>query len=229
MLEELKLSVLEANLELPQYDLVKFTWGNVSAIDRDSGLVVIKASGVPYEEMRAEHMVVIDLEGRVVEGCYRPSSDAPTHLELYKAWRSIGGIVHTHSRYATAFAQAGHPIPCYGTTHADYFYGDVPCTRQLDEHEVSEAYEKNTACPIIESFADKDPLAVPGVVVKNHGVFTWGKDANAAVYHAVVLEEVAHMAILSQLVDADVQAVPCFLQDKHYQRKHGANAYYGQA
>lgn len=229
MLEELKLSVLKANLELPQYDLVKFTWGNVSAIDRDSGLVVIKASGVPYEEMCAEHMVVIDLEGHVVEGRYRPSSDAPTHLELYKAWRNIGGIVHTHSRYATAFAQAGHPIPCYGTTHADYFYGDVPCTRQLNEREVTEAYEKNTAAPIIESFADKDPLAVPGVVVKNHGVFTWGKDADAAVYHAVVLEEVAHMAILSQLVDADVQEAPCFLQDKHYQRKHGANAYYGQA
>lgn len=229
MLEELKLSVLEANLELPQYDLVKFTWGNVSAIDRDSGLVVIKASGVPYEEMCAEHMVVIDLEGHVVEGRYRPSSDAPTHLELYKAWRNIGGIVHTHSRYATAFAQAGHPIPCYGTTHADYFYGDVPCTRQLNEREVADAYEKNTAGPIIESFADKDPLAVPGVVVKNHGVFTWGKDADAAVYHAVVLEEVAHMAILSQLVDADVQEAPCFLQDKHYQRKHGANAYYGQA
>lgn len=228
MLEELKKAVLKANLELPQYDLVKFTWGNVSAIDRESGLVVIKASGVPYEEMGTEHMVVVDLNGNVMDGEYRPSSDTPTHLELYKAWKEIGGIVHTHSCYATAFAQAGQSIPCYGTTHADYFYGNVPCTRQLNDHEVASAYEKNTATPIIEAFMDRNPVEVPGVVVKNHGVFSWGKDAKDAVYHAVVLEEVAHMAILSRLINPTIQEAPRFLQDKHYQRKHGDGAYYGQ-
>lgn len=228
MLEELKAAVLQANLDLPRYDLVKFTWGNVSAIDRESGLVVIKASGVPYEGMGVEHMVVVDLDGNVVEGDYRPSSDTPTHLELYKKWENIGGIVHTHSTYATVFAQAGMSIPCYGTTHADYFYGDVPCTRSLTAEEIGGEYEKNTAQPIFEAFEGKKPQEVPAVVVCNHGVFTWGKDAHDAVYHAVVVEEVARMALLSRLLNPQIAEAPQVLQDKHYLRKHGANAYYGQ-
>ena len=230
MLEELKLSVLKANLELPQYDLVKFTWGNVSAIDRDSGLVVIKASGVPYEEMCAEHMVVIDLEGHVVEGRYRPSSDAPTHLELYKAFPEIGGIVHTHSSYATSWAQTGRSIPCYGTTHADYFYGEIPCVRCLTKEEINSAYEENTGHLIVSEFKrmKKDVMAVPAVLCKNHGPFSWGKDAKEAVHNAVVLEEVAKMAYRTELIHPQVAPAPQELQDKHYFRKHGANAYYGQ-
>lgn len=228
MLNELKAEVLKANLQLPQYGLVKFTWGNVSAIDRATGLVVIKASGIPYEEMSMEHMVVVDLEGSVVEGNYRYSSDAPTHLELYRNWPDLGGIVHTHSTCAAAFAQAGEAIPCYGTTHADYFYGDIPCTRGLAKEEIEAAYEKNTASIILEAFAGLDPMAVPAVVVRNHGVFTWGKDAGEAVYHAVVAEEVAHMAILTRMIHPAVPEAPKVLQDKHYFRKHGTNAYYGQ-
>ena len=228
MLEKLKEEVLQANLALPRHELVKFTWGNASAIDRESGLVVIKASGVPYEEMGIEHMVVVDLDGNIVEGDYNYSSDTPTHLALYRAWQDIGGIVHTHSTHATAFAQAGRPIPCYGTTHADYFYGDIPCTRPLTEEEVAGAYEENTATPIIEAFAARKPLEVPAVIVRNHGVFTWGKNAEKAVYHAVVLEEVARMALYTNQLNPAVEEAPRYLQNKHYLRKHGANAYYGQ-
>ena len=228
MLEKLKEDVLQANLDLPRYDLVKFTWGNASAIDRESGLVVIKASGVPYEKMGLEHMVVVDLDGRIVEGDYNYSSDTPTHLALYRAWDDIGGIVHTHSTHATAFAQAGLPIPCYGTTHADYFYGDIPCTRALTAEEVEGAYEANTAAPILEAFADRKPLEVPAVIVRSHGIFTWGKNAGDAVYHAVVLEEVARMALYTRQLDPNAPEAPQILQDKHYLRKHGKNAYYGQ-
>lgn len=228
MLEKLKKEVLQANLALPQYDLVKFTWGNVSAIDRESGLVVIKASGVPYEGMGVEHMVVVDLDGNVVEGDYNSSSDTPTHLALYREWKDIGGIVHTHSTYATAFAQAGLPIPCYGTTHADYFYGDIPCTRAMTKEEIETEYEKNTAQPIFEAFSDRKPVEVPAVLVRNHGIFSWGKNAQDAVYHAVVLEEVARMAVLSNLLNHQLDSAPMELQNKHYLRKHGANAYYGQ-
>ena len=228
MLEKLKEEVLQANLDLPRYGLVKFTWGNASAIDRETGLVVIKASGVPYEKMGPEHMVVVDLEGHIVEGDYNYSSDTPTHLELYRAWGELGGIVHTHSTYATAFAQAGAPIPCYGTTHADYFYGDIPCTRSLTASEVEGAYEKNTAAPILEAFRERKPLEVPAVIVRSHGVFTWGKSAHDAVYHAVVLEEVARMVLYTKMLNGNAGEAPQLLQDKHYLRKHGKNAYYGQ-
>lgn len=226
MLEELKEKVYRANLDLVKNRLVLFTWGNVSAIDRESGYVVIKPSGVKYEDMTAEDMVVVDLDGKIVEGRLNPSSDTPTHLELYKAHKEIGGIVHTHSTYATAFAQAGKDIRAYGTTHADYFYGDILCARSLTESEMTE-YEKNTGVVINETFANKDVVAIPACLVKNHGVFTWGKDADEAVYHATVTEEVAKMAYITETLGC-AQRLPQYIVDKHYNRKHGKDAYYGQ-
>lgn len=228
MLEELKQLVYEANMLLPKYHLVTFTWGNVSAIDREKGLFVIKPSGVDYEVMKPEDMVVIDMEGNRVEGTYNPSSDTATHLELYKAFPEMGGIVHTHSSWATSWAQAGRSIPCYGTTHADYFYGGILCARSLTAEEINQEYEKNTGLVIIETFKGKDPMASPGVLCTNHGPFAWGKDAHEAVHNAVVMEEVAKMAYRSEQLNPDIQAAPQVLQDKHYFRKHGANAYYGQ-
>ena len=231
MLEELKKKVYEANILLPRYGLVTFTWGNVSEIDRESGLFVIKPSGVDYDVMTPEDMVVMDLNGKKIEGEMNPSSDMPTHLELYKAWKDIGGIVHTHSSYATSWAQAGRGIPCYGTTHADYFYGEIPCARCLTKDEIAEAYEENTGHLIVEEFArlKKDPAAVPAVLCKNHGVFTWGKNGTEAVHNAVVTEEVAKMAYRCEVINPQIKPAPQELQDKHYYRKHGANAYYGQA
>lgn len=230
MLEELKQKVYEANMDLPRYGLVTFTWGNVSAIDRESGLFVIKPSGVAYEELKPEDMVVVDLDGRKAEGKYNPSSDTATHAELYKAFSSIGGIVHTHSSYATSWAQSGRDIPCYGTTHADYIYGPVPCLRCLTPEEIAEAYEENTGRLIVNEFKrlQKDPEAVPAVLCKNHGPFTWGRDAHEAVHNAVVLEEVARMAFNTELINSAVKPAPWELQDKHYYRKHGEGAYYGQ-
>lgn len=230
MLEELKRQVYEANMLLPKYGLVTFTWGNVSAIDRESGLFVIKPSGVEYESMKPEDMVVMDLNGNRVEGNLRPSSDTPTHLELYKAFPEIGGIVHTHSSYATSWAQAGRSIPCYGTTHADYIYGEVPCVRCLTKEEIDEAYETNTGKLIVSEFKrmNKEIMAVPAVLCKNHGPFTWGMDAKEAVHNAVVLEEVAKMAYRTESINSRVEPAPQELQDKHYYRKHGAGAYYGQ-
>ena len=230
MLEELKKRVYEANMALPKYGLVTFTWGNVSEIDREKGLFVIKPSGVAYDELTPDDMVVMDLEGNKVEGRYNPSSDTATHLELYKAFPEIGGVVHTHSSYATSWAQAGRSIPCYGTTHADYFYGEIPCVRCLTKEEIEEAYEKNTGLLIADYFnkEGKDPVAVPAVLCKNHGPFAWGKDANEAVHNAVVLEEVAKMAYRAETIQPRIQPAPQELQDKHYYRKHGANAYYGQ-
>lgn len=228
MLEELKKEVFEANMALPKMGLVIFTWGNVSGIERESGLVVIKPSGVDYENMKPEDMVVVDLNGNVVEGSYRPSSDTATHLELYKAFPNIGGVVHTHSPWATSWAQAGRGIPCYGTTHADYMYGEIPCSRNLTDQEVEEAYEKNTGIVIVEAFKDRDYEAVPAVLCKNHGPFTWGKDAHEAVHNAAVLEEVAKMAARTEMIHPGVETTPQSVQDKHYFRKHGANAYYGQ-
>ena len=227
-LQALKETVLKANLDLVKNGLVLYTWGNVSAIDRERGLVVIKPSGVDYDGMTAEDMVVVDLDGNVVEGKYRPSSDTPTHIELYKAHPEIGGVVHTHSTYATARAQSGKPLTAYGTTHADYFYGDVPCTRALTKEEIDEAYEKNTGLVINETIGDKDALAVPAILVKNHGPFAWGKDADDAVYHATVLEEVAKMASITESFNKEVNRADDYLLDKHYNRKHGKNAYYGQ-
>lgn len=230
MLQELKRQVYEANMLLPKYGLVTFTWGNVSAIDRESGLFVIKPSGVEYESMKPEDMVVMDLNGNRVEGKLRPSSDTPTHQELYKAFPEIGGIVHTHSSYATSWAQAGRSIPCYGTTHADYIYGEVPCVRCLTKEEIDEAYETNTGKLIVSEFKrrKKEIMAVPAVLCKNHGPFTWGKDAKDAVHNAVVLEEVAKMAYRTESINSKVEPAPQELQDKHYYRKHGAGAYYGQ-
>ena len=217
-------------MELPKRGLVTFTWGNVSGIDREKGLFVIKPSGVEYEDLTPEDMVVVDLEGNVVEGKYKPSSDTATHLELYKKYDQIGGVVHTHSTYAVAWAQAGRDIPLYGTTHADYFLGSIPCTRNLTPQEIDEAYEKNTGTVIIETFEERglNPEYTPGVICKNHGPFTWGKDADQAVYHAVVLEEVAKMAYRAECIQPKILPAPQELQDKHYFRKHGANAYYGQ-
>ena len=230
MLEELKEKVFHANLELVKHGLVIFTWGNVSAIDRESGLVVIKPSGVSYDDMKAEDMVVVDLDGKVVEGRLKPSSDTPTHVVLYKAFPEIGGVVHTHSTYATAWAQAGCDIPNIGTTHADYFYGEIPCVRCLTKEEINSAYEENTGHLIVSEFKrmKKDVMAVPAVLCKNHGPFSWGKDAKEAVHNAVVLEEVAKMAYRTELIHPQVSPAPQELQDKHYFRKHGANAYYGQ-
>lgn len=228
MLEELKKEVCEANLLLPEYGLVTFTWGNVSQIDREKNLVVIKPSGVSYEEMKPEDMVVVDLDGNVVEGNLRPSSDTMTHLELYKAFPEIGGIVHTHSRWATSFAQAGIPLKAFGTTHADTFFGDVPITRMLTPEEINGAYEKETGTVIVECLEGKDPMAVPAVLVQSHGPFTWGKDGKEAVHNAVVLEEVAFMAYHALQLNPSVERIPQTILDKHYYRKHGENAYYGQ-
>ncbi len=275
MLEKLKEEVYKANMDLPKYGLVTFTWGNVSGIDREKGLFVIKPSGVDYDKLTPEDMVVVDLQGNKVEGKYNPSSDTATHVVLYNAFPNIGGIVHTHSSWATSWAQAGRGIPCYGTTHADYIYGEVPCVRNLTKEEIEEAYEKNTgvliadyfkdkdyeAVPtthadyiygevpcvrnltkeeieeayekntgvlIADYFKDKDYEAVPAVLCKNHGPFTWGKDAHEAVHNAVVLEEVAKMATRCEQINPQVKPAPQELQDKHYYRKHGANAYYGQ-
>ena len=230
MLEELKKQVYEANMMLPKYGLVTFTWGNVSGIDADKGLFVIKPSGVDYDKLSPEDMVVMDLDGNKVEGRYNPSSDTATHLELYKAFPQIGGVVHTHSSYATSFAQAGRDIPCYGTTHADYIYGPVPCLRCLTKEEIDEAYEENTGHLIVNEYnrMGKDIMAVPACLCKNHGPFAWGKDCFDAVHNAVVLEEVAKMAMRTELINPQVKPAPQELQDKHYYRKHGANAYYGQ-
>ena len=230
MLEKLKNEVYEANMELPKRGLVTYTWGNVSGIDRDQGLFVIKPSGVPYDELKPEDMVVMDLKGNKVEGKYNPSSDTPTHLELHLAFPGIGGVVHTHSPAATAWAQAGRSLPCYGTTHADYFYGEIPCTRSLSEEEIESGYEKNTGLVIVETFKtkNKNPVYTPGVICANHGPFTWGKDAHEAVHNAVVLEEVAKMAYMTECINRNAKEAPVYLQNKHFYRKHGENAYYGQ-
>lgn len=228
MLEQLKKQVLEANLLLPKYGLVTFTWGNVSGIDRESGLVVIKPSGVPYEGMTEEDIVVVDLDGKRVEGKWKPSSDTPTHVELYKAFPALGGIVHTHSRWATTFAQAGLDIPAMGTTHGDYFYGDIPCTRKMTPQEIAGEYEKETGRVIIETFAGKSPADIPGVTVHSHGPFAWGKDAMDAVHNAVVMEEVAFMDWHAMMINPAAGRMQQELLDKHYLRKHGKNAYYGQ-
>ena len=228
MLEALKKQVYEANMELPRRGLITYTWGNVSGIDRASGLFVIKPSGVDYDELKPEDMVVMDLDGNKVEGDYNPSSDTPTHLELYKAFAEVGGIVHTHSPWATSWAQAGRSIPCYGTTHADYFYGEIPCARSLTEEEINGEYEKNTGLVIIETFEGKNPMHIPGVLCTNHGPFTWGTDADNAVHNAVVLEEVAKMACRTEQLKPGAAPAPQVIQDKHFLRKHGANAYYGQ-
>uniref|UniRef100_UPI003FEFED7F L-ribulose-5-phosphate 4-epimerase n=1 Tax=Lachnospira sp. TaxID=2049031 RepID=UPI003FEFED7F len=230
MLEELKQRVYEANMQLPKYGLVTFTWGNVSEIDRETGYFAIKPSGVEYDLLKPEDMVIMDLDGNKIEGKYNPSSDTATHIELYKAFDMIGGIVHTHSSYATSWAQSGRSIPCYGTTHADYIYGEVPCLRCLTKEEIDEAYEKNTGKLIVSEFRrmGKDVEAVPAVLCKNHGPFTWGNDAKEAVHNAVVLEECAKMAYRTEIINPQVQPAPQELQDKHYYRKHGDNAYYGQ-
>ena len=231
MLEQLKQEVYEANMLLPKYHLVTFTWGNVSGIDREKGLFVIKPSGVDYDKLTPDSMVVVNLEGEVVEGDYRPSSDTPTHVVLYNRFQEIGGVVHTHSPWATSWAQDGRGIPCYGTTHADYLYGQVPCVRTLTKEEIETAYEKNTGVLIADEFERLavDYHATPAVLCKNHGPFTWGKDAKEAVHNAVVLEEVAKMAARCEQIDPKVNPAPQELQDKHYYRKHGKNAYYGQS
>ncbi|HBC6434146.1 TPA: L-ribulose-5-phosphate 4-epimerase [Serratia marcescens] len=231
MLTQLKQQVLEANLDLPRHKLVTFTWGNVSAVDRERGLVVIKPSGVEYEHMTAEAMVVVDLaSGRTVEGAKKPSSDTATHLALYREFADIGGIVHTHSRHATIWAQAGLDIPAWGTTHADYFYGAIPCTRLMTQDEIEHDYELETGKVIIETFRRRDinPNAIPAVLVNAHGPFAWGKDAHNAVHNAVVLEEIAYMGIFSRQLTPGIHSMQRELLDKHYLRKHGQNAYYGQ-
>ena len=230
MLEELKKEVYEANLLLPKYGLVTFTWGNVSGMDREKGLFVIKPSGVEYDKLTPQDMVVMDLEGNQVEGKLRPSSDTPTHVVLYRRFPEVCGIVHTHSAWATSWAQAGRDIPCYGTTHADYFYGEIPCVRGLTKEEIEGEYEKNTGIVIADEFdaRNKDPQATPATLVRNHGVFAWGRDAKEAVRSAVVVEEVAKMAARTERLNADVTPAPQELQDKHYFRKHGEGEYYGQ-
>lgn len=227
MLEKLKEKVFKANLDLVKLGLVVFTWGNVSAIDREKGLVVIKPSGVSYDDMKASDMVVVDLDGKVVEGSLKPSSDTPTHLVLYKAFENIGGVVHTHSSWATSWAQAGKSIPALGTTHADYFYGPIPCTRKLTSKEVNKGYEIETGNVIVETFTELDADAIPGVIINNHGPFAWGSDANNAVHNAKVLEEVAKMASASLQLNPNAE-IDQYLLDKHYKRKHGKDAYYGQ-
>lgn len=230
MLEALKEQVYLANMELPKRGLVTYTWGNVSGIDREKGLFVIKPSGVGYDVLKPSDMVVVDLQGNRVEGELNPSSDTKTHVVLYNAFPEIGGIVHTHSPYAVAWAQAGEDLPCYGTTHADYFYGSVPCARHLTQDELLEDYERNTGVTIVETFRERgiDPKAVPAVLCYSHGPFTWGKDAAQAVYHSVVLEECAKMGIFTRVLNPHAAPAPQRLQDKHYMRKHGPNAYYGQ-
>ncbi len=229
LLEKLREEVLCANLDLPKHGLVTFTWGNVSGIDRDSGLMVIKPSGVSYEAMRVTDMVVLNLQGEIVDGALRPSSDTPTHLVLYRECPAIGGIVHTHSTHATAWAQAGRPIPAFGTTHADYFYGEIPCSRPLTKAEIDEAYEANTGKVIVDTLAGRNPLQVPGMLVCEHAPFAWGKSPDEAVHNAVVLEEVARMALYTEMLNPARPPIASHLLDKHYLRKHGANAYYGQA
>jgi L-ribulose-5-phosphate 4-epimerase len=229
VLEQLKQEVWEANLRLPKYGLVTFTWGNVSGVDRDRGLMIIKPSGVEYGSMTAADMVVLDLaDGCIVEGKWKPSSDTPTHLELYRAYPSIGGVVHTHSRWATIFSQAGRGIPALGTTHGDYFYGEIPCTRRMTAQEIAGEYEKETGAVIIEAFAGRDAASVPAVLVNSHGPFSWGKDAAEAVHNAVVLEEVAMMAWHTISLTGSSRPMQKELLDKHFLRKHGENAYYGQ-
>lgn len=228
MLEEMKLDVFEANMELQEKGLVIYTWGNVSGIDREKNLVVIKPSGVDYETMKPEDMVVVDMDGNVIEGKYKPSSDTATHLALYREYPEIGGVVHTHSTWAVTFAQAGLSIPAFGTTHADYFYGEIPCSRDLTKEEIDAAYELNTGNVIIETIGEKDPMEVPAIVVKNHGPFAWGKTPKGSVYNAVVMEKVAEMAYKTMTLNPRVAPVGQYLLDKHYFRKHGANAYYGQ-
>ena len=228
MLEQLKRTVCEANLLLPEYDLVTFTWGNVSGIDRELGLIAIKPSGVPYDGMAPEDMVIVDLGGNVIEGRWKPSSDTATHIELYKAFPNIGGVVHTHSRWATTFAEAGQPIPAMGTTQADYFYGDIPCTRPMTEEEINGDYEKETGKVIVETFRNIQADDVPGVLVYSHGPFSWGTDPKNAVHNAVVMEEVAFMDWHALMLDPGHRDMQKALLDRHYLRKHGANAYYGQ-
>lgn len=227
MLEELKRQVYDANIALVKHGLVIFTWGNASGIDRERGLVVIKPSGVPYEQMTAEHMVVVDMNGKVVSGSLQPSSDLLTHLVLYKGFKDIGGIVHTHSQWATAWAQAGKDVTALGTTHADYFYGDVPCTRSLTAKETKDGYEENTGHVIVETFHGKDPQTIPAVLVKNHGPFTWGINPAQAMEHAVILEEISKMAYYTLSLSANA-TFPFYIGDKHYHRKHGHDSYYGQ-
>ena len=230
MLEKLKEEVYLANMELPKRGLVTYTWGNVSGIDREKGLFVIKPSGVEYDELKPSDMVVMDLKGNKIEGDMNPSSDTKTHLVLYNAFPQVGGIVHTHSPFAVAWAQAGEDLPCYGTTHADYFYGSIPCARHLTQEELDEDYERNTGVTIVETFKERglDPKAVPAVLCFSHGPFTWGKDPAQAVYHSVVLEECAKMGIFTRMVNPNAAPAPQRMQDKHYMRKHGPNAYYGQ-
>ncbi|HEX3046949.1 MAG TPA: L-ribulose-5-phosphate 4-epimerase [Bacillota bacterium] len=228
MLEALKEQVLQANLELEAQKLVVYTWGNASGIDRGAGLVVIKPSGVAYADLTAKMMVVLDLNGKVVEGSLKPSSDTPTHLHLYLSFPEIGGVVHTHSTWATSWAQAGIGIPCFGTTHADYFYGEIPCTRPLHDEEITGDYELNTGKVISERFMDIDYRQIPGVLVSHHGPFTWGKDALEAVHNSVVLEQVAQMGFISRNLQPKLYGIPEVLLDKHFLRKHGSNAYYGQ-
>lgn len=228
MLEELKYKVWEANRQLPEYGLVTFTWGNVSGIDREQGMFVIKPSGVSYDELRPDQMVIVDLDGNVIEGDLNPSSDTPTHLELYKAFPKCGAIVHTHSEWATSFAQARKPIPPFGTTHADYFYGEIPATRLMTREEIENDYEKNTGLVIAETFKNRDPEAIPAVLVSNHGPFAWGTNPFDAVHNAVVLEEVAKMALRSMTLTPGLAPISQAILDKHYNRKHGKDAYYGQ-
>ena len=230
MLEELKEKVYLANMELPKRGLVTYTWGNVSGIDREKGLFVIKPSGVDYDVLKPSDMVIMDLMGNKIEGALNPSSDTKTHMILYREFPEIGGIVHTHSPYAVAWAQAGEDLPCFGTTPADYFYGSIPCARHLTQEELNEDYELNTGVTIVETFRERnlDTKAVPAVLCYSHGPFTWGKDASQAVYHAVVLEEVAKMGIFTRMVNPTAAPAPQHLPDKHYLRKHGPNAYYGQ-
>jgi L-ribulose-5-phosphate 4-epimerase len=228
MYDKLKVECLEANLLLPKYGLITFTWGNVSIIDRALGVVAIKPSGVSYEDMKAEDIVVLDLDGNVLDGRLRPSSDTATHLRLYKEYANMGSIVHTHSRWATIFAQAKRAIPALGTTHADYFYGEIPCTRELTSNEINGSYELETGNVIVETIGKHDPLHCPGIVVASHGPFSWGKDAKDAVMHAVVMEEVAMMAWHAMMMNPSLVKADQVLLDKHFFRKHGPNAYYGQ-
>lgn len=227
MLEQLKNTVYKANIDLVESELVIHTWGNVSGLDRETGLIVIKPSGISYETMRPEDMVVIDSKGNIIEGKYKPSTDAPTHLLLYNTYKSLGGVVHTHSSYATSWAQAGRAIPPFGTTHADHFYGEVPCTRLLTQKETEDSYEINTGRIIVERLGDVDPLTVPSVLVNGHGPFSWGSDAGNAVYNAIALEEIAKMAFYTVLL-GKTEPISRFLLDKHFNRKHGKDAYYGQ-
>ncbi|ALR17502.1 MULTISPECIES: L-ribulose-5-phosphate 4-epimerase [Vibrio] len=227
-MKTLRHQVWQANMDLQRHNLVTFTWGNVSGIDRESGLVVIKPSGVEYSELSAENMVVVDLQGEIIEGNLKPSSDTATHLELYRQFPSIGGIVHTHSSYATSWAQAGAAIPAFGTTHADYFYGHIPCARALTQQEIESDYELNTGKVIVETIGATDPMAIPGILVREHAPFTWGTDPHNAVHNAVVVEEVAKMAFRTLSINPSTLPIPQTLLDKHYLRKHGKDAYYGQ-